>query len=67
VLEYARAIDSLIHATTLPTYANASGVATLVSPFLEVIDRFVYDDKMHFPLLRDVKGVSLERVKPKQT
>lgn len=64
VLEYARAIDSLIHATTLPTYANASGVATLVSPFKEVIDRFVYDDKMHFPLLRDVKGVSLERVNP---
>jgi hypothetical protein len=36
----------------------------LLSTNNETIDRFSYTDKMHFPLLNDVKGVSLERINP---
>lgn len=32
----------------------------------ELIDFFVYDEAMHFGLLHDTKGISLERVSPEQ-
>ncbi len=35
----------------------------LLAPDKKVIDRFAYNEKMHFKLLDDVNGVSLERMK----
>jgi hypothetical protein len=46
----------------LPTYSNDEGVVILISKANEVSDRFDYDADMHFPLLTDDKGVSLERL-----
>ena len=46
---------------SLPSYNNDKGSVILLST-QGVIDRFDYHEKMHFPLLRIVKGVSLERV-----
>lgn len=55
--------DNFIN-VALPSYTNASGVAVLTDANIVVTDKFSYDEKMHFPLLTDVKGVSLERVNP---
>ncbi len=48
----------------LPSYTNTSGTVVVLDDQSTVIDLFRYDDKMHFPLLRDVKGVALERQDP---
>jgi len=50
----------------LPSYTNASGSVVVLDAQGTVIDLFRYDDKMHFPLLRSVKGVSLERQDPER-
>ncbi len=47
--------------SSLPTYTNERGVVILVGD-QGIIDRFDYQENMHFPLLQIVKGVSLERV-----
>jgi hypothetical protein len=52
----------IFQASNIPTYNNGSGKAVLVHPNDDIIDRFDYDEKMHFALLTDVKGVSLERI-----
>lgn len=46
---------------SLPSYSNVGGTVILLSDTIE-IDRFDYQEKMHFQLLQIVKGVSLERV-----
>lgn len=45
----------------MPPYTNEKGTVILQGLQGEV-DRFGYHEKMHFPLLQIVKGVSLERV-----
>ena len=45
---------------TMPAYPNEKGTVLLLSDGIE-IDRFSYRADMHFPLLKQVKGVSLER------
>lgn len=45
---------------SMPAYPNEKGTVVLMSNSLE-IDRFSYHEQMHFPLLKQVKGVSLER------
>ena len=47
---------------SLPSYTNGEGVVVLADPAFEVSDRVPYTEDMHYPLLRDVKGVSLERL-----
>ena len=45
-----------------PSYPNSGGVAFLISRDGVVVDQMNYDESMHDPLLRETKGVSLERV-----
>jgi hypothetical protein len=47
-----------------PNYVNDGGIVALYRKDLEVLDRFPYDNKLHFRLLDNKKGVSLERVSP---
>jgi uncharacterized protein YkvS len=47
---------------SLPAFANTQGRAAISLIDGTTIDRMEYTDKMHFPLLRNLKGVSLERV-----
>ena len=47
-----------------PTYPNEAGTVLLASRTVRVIDVFSYNEKMHHPLLKIVKGVSLERISP---
>jgi len=50
----------------LPSYTNASGTVVLLDDQGAVIDLYRYNEKQHFPLLRSVKGVSLERQDPER-
>ncbi|MBL4623897.1 MAG: lamin tail domain-containing protein, partial [Flavobacteriales bacterium] len=53
---------AFVEVSSLPTYSNNDGVVILISQDNEVSDRFDYDADMHFPLLTNDKGVSLERL-----
>ncbi|MFN4298448.1 MAG: lamin tail domain-containing protein [Thermaurantimonas sp.] len=48
--------------SSLPTMNIGSGSIALLNADLEVLDHFEYDEKMHSPLVRNPKGVSLERI-----
>jgi len=54
--------ERLIQCDSLPSYTNSSGVVFLSDRSFNTIDRFQYNEKMHYPLLSSVSGVSLERV-----
>lgn len=63
ILEYPLAPTGRVYqAVDIPTYNNGDGQAVLLDPNGNTIDRFDYEEDMHFSLLRDVKGVSLERI-----
>lgn len=52
---------NFIQMKKIPTYSNDEGVVILLSGN-KIIDRFDYTAKMHYPLLKSVDGVSLERI-----
>lgn len=52
---------SLHQLASMPPYPQGSGTVLLALADSTVIDRFDYDVHMHSPLLRDSKGVALER------
>ncbi|MCL1850994.1 MAG: lamin tail domain-containing protein [Bacteroidetes bacterium] len=54
--------ERLLQCDSMPSYANGSGVVFLSDKSYNTIDRFQYNEKMHYPLLVSVSGVSLERV-----
>lgn len=47
----------------LPQLPDQSGGVTIIDSSGRVIDRFTYNEKMHFPLIEDPEGVSLERIR----
>jgi hypothetical protein len=51
-----------IKMASIPQFSNTSGIAVLCDPNETIIDRLVYHEDMHFPLLNNVKGVALERI-----
>ena len=54
--------DRMLQMETLPTYNNGDGQVYLVNNQNQTVDNFEYNEDMHFALLNDVKGVSLERI-----
>ncbi len=56
--------EHLIEMAALPSMPNDSGAVILTNLTGEILDQFHYSVSMHFPLLNDVEGVSLERVSP---
>lgn len=54
--------DRLLQMEVLPTYNNGDGHVYLVNNLNQAVDNFNYNEDMHFALLNDVKGVSLERI-----
>ncbi len=53
--------ENFILMNSLPGYSNTSGTVILLHD-AEIIDLFTYNEKMHYPLLKSYKGVSLERI-----
>ena len=66
VLNYPFAEKETLHTTTLPALPNDEGVCVLLNPFGEVMDSLHYSRDMHFALIREPAGVSLERLSPLQ-
>ncbi len=56
----------ILQVADLPSYNNTEGIVVLQLPNTEVSDRFEYKESMHFPLIEDLDGVSLERIDPKR-
>ena len=54
--------DHTIDMASFPSYPNSGGVALLMSRKGVVVDQMTYSEQMHYPLLKETKGVSLERV-----
>jgi len=48
----------------LPKMSDDAGEIVLYNPYNEEIDRLVYSEKMHYKLLNETEGVSLERIHP---
>ncbi len=59
-------LSSFINIVDLPSYNDDAGGAVLTDKNGKEIDRFIYTDKLHFPLLNDKEGVSLERISPER-
>lgn len=49
---------------TLPSYNNGEGTVVLQAPDGTTLDLFRYDDDLHFRLVNNPEGYSLERVDP---
>ncbi len=47
---------------SMPSYNDDKGVVVLLSDKDSIIDEVPYDEKMHFQLIDNVEGVSLERI-----
>lgn len=63
--QYPAAIASRFVATkSFPSYPNDAGTVLLINKWSELLDRMDYNEKMHFALLKDPAGVSLERINP---
>jgi hypothetical protein len=60
--EYPTSEDSTFLEMDLPTYANAEGEVTVLNQMRLLNDQFNYNENMHFELINDFKGVTLERV-----
>jgi len=54
--------NTFLEVESLPTYSNDKGDVYLLNNNDNVIDYFNYNEDMHFSLLNNYKGVSLERI-----
>jgi hypothetical protein len=55
--------ETFLRMTSLPSYPDASGSVVVLQPDSRVADRFDYSERMHFNLIDDRNGVSLERIR----
>jgi hypothetical protein len=60
--QYACEIKDYVDMESFPSYPNSGGVALLMSRQGKVVDQMTFSEKMHYPLLKETKGVSLERI-----
>jgi hypothetical protein len=56
--------EKFIAFSSLPSYPISSGNVVFLNPDETISEIFSYHDKMHHRLLRETKGVSLERISP---
>ncbi len=60
--QYACALADYVDMASFPSYPNSGGEALLMSRQGAVVDQMTFSPSMHYPLLKESKGVSLERV-----
>ena len=62
-LGYPRSFTGVFHeVSSLPSYPISGGTVVLLNEKDQIAEEFGYDEDLHHPLLRDSKGVSLERI-----
>ncbi len=54
--------SKLIEVKSMPTMSNTSGNIFLLTNSLQTIDGMTYDESMHYALLNNPEGISLERI-----
>jgi len=62
VSNYGSAATEAFVLTDLPSYSNDEGTVLLLDQFGDTMDLFNYSEDMHFALIDDLNGVSLERL-----
>lgn len=62
LLNYPSAVADNLFEMNLPTYSNSEGSVMTYDQFELRLDRFDYEEDMHFALIDDPNGVSLERL-----
>ncbi|WP_190277616.1 lamin tail domain-containing protein [Adhaeribacter rhizoryzae] len=55
--------EAFIKMDRLPSFPDEQGTVLLIEANQKLMDRFAYHEDMHFKLLADVNGVSLERIR----
>jgi len=65
IFRYFSSVPERIFETgSLPSMTDREGHLLLMNKSLERIDEVSYNEKMHFPLLSGVEGISLEKIRP---
>jgi hypothetical protein len=64
IMQYPSNDASKILQIDLPSFPNDSATVYLLDPDSNVIDKFSYDEDMHFGLISNTEGVSLEKINP---
>ncbi|GAB3541284.1 hypothetical protein GCM10027443_40410 [Pontibacter brevis] len=55
--------EAFIRMSNLPSYPDDAGTVVVLQPDGRTADRFAYSAAMHFELIDDLNGVSLERIR----
>ncbi len=58
---------AFININSMPDFNSDNGRAIIFDDSGDLIDSMTFNEEMHFPLIADPKGVSLERIDEKQT
>lgn len=61
-INYPFTVTQNLHLMNLPSYPNSEGSVILFDQLGQQMDRFDYTEDLHFSLLDDLDGVSLERL-----
>jgi len=56
--------EAIFMTASLPSMPDDRGHLLLLNRELNLIDEAIYNEEMHFPLLADKEGISLEKVRP---
>lgn len=55
---------SVFETSSLPSMPDDKGHLLLINRETELLDEVIYTEKMHYSLLSDVEGISLEKIRP---
>lgn len=55
--------ETFLRMASLPSYPDAAGTVVVLQPDARIADRFDYTERMHFSLIDDRNGISLERIR----
>lgn len=55
--------SGFIDISGMPSFPDANGIILLLNDSMQEIDRFSYRENMHFSLMEETEGVSLERIR----
>ncbi len=56
-----------IQLSSMPSFNDDEGTVVIINTKDSIIDEFHYNEKMHFKLLKNVEGISLERINYERT